>query len=74
MFSTDKGRLHLASQAGYQRLVVTSLSSGHTYEDMEAIKAELSVKVLELAPAGSNKRTQKVTFTSVLIILLRNVP
>ena len=58
MFSTDRGRLHLAANASFQRLVVVTLGRGHTYENLDAIKAELSNKVMEVAPPKCPPRAQ----------------
>ena len=52
MFCTDEGRKKLAESAGFQRLLVVSLHRDHTYTNMDSIKAELSCRVLELAPPG----------------------
>lgn len=52
LFGSEEGRNHLAKSAGFERLVVVSLSRHHTYVDMESVKQELSVKVMELAPPG----------------------
>ncbi|CAL1541569.1 unnamed protein product [Lymnaea stagnalis] len=64
LFSTDKGRLHLQDSAGFQRLVVVSLNRGHDYENLDAIKAELSNKVMELAPKDCPPRSQ-IPFLSI---------
>ncbi|XP_005103862.1 eEF1A lysine and N-terminal methyltransferase [Aplysia californica] len=64
LFSTDKGRLHLTASAGFQRLVVVGLGRGHEYDNLEAIKAELSLKVMELAPPKCPPRAQ-VPFLSI---------
>ena len=53
MFSTDEGRLELSSSCGYQRLLVVTLNRGHVYKDIDEVKAELSAKVMELAPRGT---------------------
>ncbi|XP_070531894.1 eEF1A lysine and N-terminal methyltransferase-like [Ptychodera flava] len=64
MFGNPEGRRQLAASAGFQRLVVVSLHRDHNYENMDSIKKELSSKVMELAPAGLDKRSQ-VPFLSV---------
>ncbi|XP_014678496.1 PREDICTED: methyltransferase-like protein 13 [Priapulus caudatus] len=64
MFGSDAGRLQLAKQCGFRRVIVTTLHRDQHYEGLEAIKAELSAKVLELAPAGMPANTQ-VPFLSV---------
>ena len=53
MFSTTEGRQELASSAGFGRIVVVTLSREHKYPGgLEQVKAELSSKVMELAPPG----------------------
>ncbi|XP_072176738.1 eEF1A lysine and N-terminal methyltransferase-like [Diadema setosum] len=64
LFVSDKGRGQLAEQAGFQRLVVVTLHRGHTYQSIDTIKAELSSKVMELAPGGMSKKLQ-VPFLSI---------
>jgi len=58
MFSSDAGRRQLSSSAGFDRLVVVSLHRNHTYTDLAAIQAELSAKVMELAPPGFKPGTK----------------
>nr|XP_022321268.1 methyltransferase-like protein 13 [Crassostrea virginica]XP_022321269.1 methyltransferase-like protein 13 [Crassostrea virginica] len=58
LFGSEEGRNHLAKSAGFERLVVVSLSRHHTYVDMESVKQELSVKVMELAPPGFKEGVQ----------------
>ena len=50
MFSTDEGRKQLSESAGFERLVVVTLHRDHLYDSLDAIKVELSSKVMELAP------------------------
>ncbi|KAK3697598.1 hypothetical protein RRG08_033328 [Elysia crispata] len=73
LFSTDKGRLHLQESAGFQRMVVVSLNRGHSFENMEAIKAELSGKVMELAPSDCPQKAE-VPFLSIGEDLGRRFP
>jgi hypothetical protein len=42
----------LTSQAKYQRLAIVHLNRAHHYENLDSIIAELSPKVMELAPKG----------------------
>lgn len=58
MFSTSAGRRALGVSAGFQRLLVVALSREHEYKDMEAVKAELSSKVMELVPSSYKKGIQ----------------
>lgn len=64
MFATDAGRKALSARAGFERLVVVALSREHEYESLEAIKAELSSKVMELVPPSHRKGVQ-VPFLSI---------
>ncbi|PVD22484.1 hypothetical protein C0Q70_18298 [Pomacea canaliculata] len=64
MFSTSAGRRALGVSAGFQRLLVVALSREHEYKDMEAVKAELSSKVMELVPSSYKKGIQ-VPFLSL---------
>jgi len=50
--------MELATNAGFERVVIVSLGRGHTFTDMDSIKKELSTKVMELAPARFNHNTQ----------------
>jgi hypothetical protein len=52
LFSTKAGREELSCQAKYQRLAVVHLNRDHKYESLNAIIAELSPKVMDLAPKG----------------------
>lgn len=73
LFSTDKGRLHLQDSAGFQRLVVVTLNRGHNYEGLDAIKAELSSRVMELAPKDCPPRTQVKMFQISLDLTQKNL-
>nr|XP_056700690.1 eEF1A lysine and N-terminal methyltransferase [Euleptes europaea] len=64
LFGTEEGRKQLAASAGFRRLITVALHRDQHYEDMEAIQAELSGKVMELAPPGLQAQ-QKVPFLSV---------
>ncbi len=56
MFCTDEGRKQLSVSAGFERLVVVTLHREHLYENLDANKAELSGKVMELAPPRLGNR------------------
>ncbi|KAH3791689.1 hypothetical protein DPMN_145178 [Dreissena polymorpha] len=58
MFSTEAGRQQLSESAGFERLVVVTLDRNHAYLDLEAVQAELSGKVMELAPPGFKMGTK----------------
>lgn len=54
----EEGRKQLAASAGFRRLITVALHRGQQYEDMESIQAELSARVMELAPAGMPAQQQ----------------
>ena len=58
MFSSDAGRQQLSESAGFERLVVVTLDRNHSYTELDTIKAELSTKVMELAPPAFRHGTQ----------------
>lgn len=60
----EEGRKQLAASAGFRRLVTVALHRGQQYEGMDSIQAELSARVMELAPAGMPAQ-QQVPFLSV---------
>ncbi|KAM6305409.1 eEF1A lysine and N-terminal methyltransferase isoform 2-T2 [Aegotheles albertisi] len=64
LFGTEEGRRQLAASAGFRRLVTAALHREQLYEGMAGIQAELSGKVMELAPPGLPAR-QQVPFLSV---------
>ncbi|XP_075567158.1 eEF1A lysine and N-terminal methyltransferase isoform X2 [Pelecanus crispus] len=64
LFGTEEGRRQLAASAGFGRLVTVALHREQHYEGMAGIQAELSGKVMELAPPGLPAR-QQVPFLSV---------
>ncbi|XP_077628785.1 eEF1A lysine and N-terminal methyltransferase [Crocuta crocuta] len=64
LFGMEEGRKQLATSAGFRRLITVALHRGQQYEGMDSIQAELSARVLELAPAGMPTQ-QQVPFLSV---------
>eukprot|EP00074_Homo_sapiens_P082593 XP_016856948.1 methyltransferase-like protein 13 isoform X3 [Homo sapiens] len=64
LFGMDEGRKQLAASAGFRRLITVALHRGQQYESMDHIQAELSARVMELAPAGMPTQ-QQVPFLSV---------
>lgn len=58
LFGTEEGRRQLAASAGFGRLLTVALHREQRYEGMAAIQAELSGKVMELAPPGLPARQQ----------------
>ncbi|XP_003925419.2 eEF1A lysine and N-terminal methyltransferase isoform X4 [Saimiri boliviensis] len=65
LFGMDEGRKQLAASAGFRRLITVALHRGQQYESMDHIQAELSARVMELAPAGMPLQ-QQVPFLSVV--------
>ncbi|XP_028666551.1 eEF1A lysine and N-terminal methyltransferase [Erpetoichthys calabaricus] len=63
LFGTAEGRSQLAHTANFRRLLIVALHRGQDYGDMRAVQAELSAKVMELAPPGLPS-TQQVPFLS----------
>ena len=70
MFSTDAGREELAASAGFNRLVIAALHPDHTYAGMEEVQAELSAKVMELAPHNIGKDKVCVSFLFIFYLKL----
>ncbi|XP_055480658.1 eEF1A lysine and N-terminal methyltransferase [Psammomys obesus] len=64
LFGMEEGRKQLAASAGFRRLVTVALHRGQQYDSMESIQAELSTRVMELAPTGMPPQ-QQVPFLSV---------
>ncbi|KAF6292782.1 eEF1A lysine and N-terminal methyltransferase [Rhinolophus ferrumequinum] len=64
LFGMEDGRKQLALSAGFRRLITVALHRGQQYDGMDSIQAELSARVMELAPAGMPAQ-QQVPFLSV---------
>ncbi|XP_004626861.1 methyltransferase-like protein 13 [Octodon degus] len=64
LFGTEEGLKQLAASAGFRRLITVALHRGQQYDGMDIIQAELSARVMELAPAGMPAQ-QQVPFLSV---------
>ncbi|XP_043820370.1 eEF1A lysine and N-terminal methyltransferase [Dromiciops gliroides] len=64
LFGTEEGRKQLAASAGFRRLITVALHRDQQYQGMDSIQAELSGKVMELAPPGLPAQ-QQVPFLSV---------
>jgi ubiquinone/menaquinone biosynthesis C-methylase UbiE len=60
LFTSDEGLKQLAATADFNRLVVASLGRKHSFENMEAVQAELSPYVLELVPNLKHVRRNDV--------------
>jgi len=63
-FGTPEARRALTQAAGFLRLVICTLHRGHTYKDLDEIKADLSSKVMDFCPANWTPDVQ-VPFLSV---------
>ncbi|XP_047377763.1 eEF1A lysine and N-terminal methyltransferase isoform X2 [Sciurus carolinensis] len=64
LFGMEEGRKQLAASAGFRRLITVALHRGQQYDGMDSVQAELSTRVMELAPAGMPPQ-QQVPFLSV---------
>lgn len=73
MFSTDEGRTELSSSIDYQRLLVVTLNRAHKYSSVDEVKAELSTKVMELAPPATQERSVRRQ-NSLHFCITNNVP
>ncbi|KAF5294177.1 hypothetical protein FQR65_LT10888 [Abscondita terminalis] len=62
MFSTNKGRRHLAKVVKCNRLAVITTHRGQIYENLESIQTELQEAVCQIAPEGV---TGKIFFLSL---------
>lgn len=51
LFATADGLRQVAESADYQRLVCVRMNRGHSFTDMEAVKAELGPIVMDFVPA-----------------------
>lgn len=52
LYSAAEGRRQLAASANFRRLVVAAMHRNQEYADMQAVQAELSPMVMDLAPPG----------------------
>lgn len=64
LFSSKDGQTKLSTNAGFERVVIVTLGRGHAFTDMDAIKGELSTKVMELVPRRLSRNAQ-VPFLSI---------
>lgn len=65
LYGSAEGRVQLASSANFRRLVIVSMHRDQEYQDMQAIQAELSPMVMELAPPGmpANQQVELIAVT-----------
>lgn len=68
LYGSSEGRAQLAGSANFRRLVVVSMHRDQEYQDMQAIQAELSPMVMELAPPGmsANQQVENISITHSL--------
>uniref|UniRef100_A0A3P9KHG8 eEF1A lysine and N-terminal methyltransferase n=1 Tax=Oryzias latipes TaxID=8090 RepID=A0A3P9KHG8_ORYLA len=52
LYSSSEGRRQLAANANFRRLVIVAMHRHQEYTDMQAVQAELSPVVMDLAPPG----------------------
>uniref|UniRef100_A0A3P9IWT2 eEF1A lysine and N-terminal methyltransferase n=1 Tax=Oryzias latipes TaxID=8090 RepID=A0A3P9IWT2_ORYLA len=52
LYSSSEGRRQLAANANFRRLVIVAMHRNQEYTDMQAVQAELSPVVMDLAPPG----------------------
>jgi len=64
MFCTEVGNYVLSKQAGFSRLIIAHLNHGHLFKDLEQVKAQLSQKVIDLAPIEC-VNTNELPFLSI---------
>lgn len=64
LFGSMSGQQQLAENAAYERLIIVHLNRNHQYDGLDAVKAELSTKIMELAPPGLNQKSV-VPFLSI---------
>lgn len=69
----EEGRKQLAASAGFRRLITVALHRGQRYESMDSIQAELSARVMELAPAGVPAQQQVTELWQQLSRISREV-
>ncbi|XP_034236144.1 eEF1A lysine and N-terminal methyltransferase homolog [Thrips palmi] len=56
LFGTPEGRASLQTSVGYDRLAIITMHRGHTYPSLEELQEELSECILQVAPAGHNRK------------------
>lgn len=52
MFGTHEGRVQLALQSGYTRLVVIHMIRGQVYPSMEEVQAEIAENISFVTPSS----------------------
>ncbi|KAE8746668.1 hypothetical protein FOCC_FOCC006652 [Frankliniella occidentalis] len=56
LFATHEGRTSVQNSVGYDRLAVITMHRGHVYPSLEELQEELSECILQIAPAGHNRK------------------
>ncbi|XP_062251069.1 eEF1A lysine and N-terminal methyltransferase [Platichthys flesus] len=64
LYCSSEGQKQLAASANFRRLVIVAMHRNQEYTDMQAVQAELSPMVMDLAPPGM-PANQQVPFLSV---------
>ncbi|XP_029002607.1 eEF1A lysine and N-terminal methyltransferase [Betta splendens] len=64
LYSSSEGQRQLAASANFRRLLIVTMHRNQDYTDMQAVQAELSPMVMDLAPPGM-PANQQVPFLSV---------
>ena len=65
LFATFDGRIELAKQAKFSKIIVVHLNRYHRYKNLDEIKSELSGKVLELLPKKIVESNDAIPFLSI---------
>jgi hypothetical protein len=64
LFGTHEGRMSLANQANFTRLVVVHLVRGQTYENMDSVQSELKYALSPLSPSCCTEKGIKVILST----------
>ena len=64
-YGSSEGRSQLAASANFKRLVIVAMHRDQLYTDMQAVQAELSQMVMELAPPGMPDNQQVTSYTGI---------
>lgn len=75
LFGTPEGRASLQNSVGYDRLAIITMHRGHTYPSLEELQEELSECILQVAPAGHNRKVNisKCSFRDALFSTNKNI-
>lgn len=59
LFGTPEGRKALQKEVNYDRVAVITLHRGHDYPSLAELRNELAECIVQLAPAGQNKKNNR---------------